>query len=44
MWPWLLLLAIIIFIMYMWVSRKDFTAAAAPGCNACAKKNVSAVE
>jgi hypothetical protein len=42
---WLLLLALTIFIMYMWSSGKLGGAApAAPGCSACAKKNVPAVE
>jgi hypothetical protein len=40
---WLLLLALTIFIMYMWQSGK-LTQPAAPGCSACAKKNVAPVE
>lgn len=40
---WLLLLALVIFFMYMWSSGR-LTAPAAPGCSACAKKNVAAVE
>jgi hypothetical protein len=44
---WLLLLALTIFIMYMWSSGRLsglMTQPAAPGCSACAKKNVAAVE
>jgi hypothetical protein len=46
---WLLLLALTIFIMYMWSSGKlsglgSGGGSAAPGCSACAKKNVAAVE
>ena len=44
---WLLLLALTIFIMYMWSSGKLsglMSQPAAPGCSACAKKNVPAVE
>jgi len=45
---WLLLLALTIFIMYMWSSGKlsglGTAAPAAPGCSACAKKNVGPVE
>jgi hypothetical protein len=44
---WLLLLALIIFIMYMWHSGNLsglMSQPAAPGCSACAKKNVAAVE
>jgi hypothetical protein len=40
---WLLLLALIIFIMYMW-QNGTLTKPAAPGCSACAKKNVAPVE
>ena len=45
---WLLLLALTIFIMYMWssgtLSGLMTASPAAPGCSACAKKNVAAVE
>ena len=40
---WVLLLALVIFFMYMWQSGK-LTKPAAPGCSACAKKNVGPVE
>lgn len=44
---WILLLALVIFFMYMWNSGKlgsALTRPAAPGCSACAKKNVAPVE
>jgi hypothetical protein len=43
---WLLLLALTIFIMYMWSSGtlSGLGTRTAPGCSACAKKNVNAVE
>lgn len=45
---WILLLALIIFIMYMWqsgtISGMMGGGKPAPGCSACAKKNVAAVE
>ena len=46
---WILLLALIIFIMYMWQSGAisglmSGGSKPAPGCSACAKKNVPAVE
>jgi hypothetical protein len=40
---WLLLLALVVFFMYMWSNGK-LASPAAPGCSACAKKNVAAVE
>jgi hypothetical protein len=46
---WILLLALTIFIMYMWLSGSLNSVIPgggkpAPGCSACAKKNVPAVE
>ena len=42
---WILLLALVIFFMYMWQSgRIGGGSKPAPGCSACAKKNVPAVE
>ena len=40
---WVLLLALVVFFMYMWMGGK-LSGPAAPGCSACAKKNVAAVE
>jgi hypothetical protein len=47
---WIVLLALIIFLMYMWQSgaisglMAGAGKPAAPGCSACAKKNVPPVE
>jgi hypothetical protein len=42
-WLWLALLAIIVFLMYMWL--RPFPTSAPASCNACAnKKNVPSVE
>lgn len=41
---WILLLVLIIFIMYIWSNGLGGSAAKAPGCSACGKKNVPAVE
>ena len=44
MWTWLLLLALVVFVLYWWGVRPQM-AKAAPGCNACAKRqNVLPVE
>lgn len=38
MWTWLLLLALVVFVLYWWGVRPRSTQA--PGCNACAKRQV----
>jgi hypothetical protein len=43
MWEWILLLALIVFFMYMWTAPPKVSTSG--GCNTCAKKkNVVAVE
>jgi hypothetical protein len=41
MWTWLLLLALVVFILYWWGTRPTQTA---PSCNTCAKRPVSPMD
>ena len=39
---WVLLLALVVFFMYVWTGRKSLTEPiAGGGCNACARKSVA---